>query len=50
MKDIENTLTFQYQDYKKYQIELIWTDEEWVDYYLIGGTNIIDSAVWLEKR
>ena len=30
---------------KKLGIELKWTDEEWVDYYLIGGTNIIDSAV-----
>ena len=35
---------------KKLGIELKWTDEEWVDYYLIGGTNIIDSASKLEKR
>lgn len=30
---------------KKLGIKLIWKDEDWVDYYLIGGTNIIDSAV-----
>ena len=33
----------------KLGIELKWKDEEWVDYYKIGGTNIYDAAVlWKE--
>ena len=34
---------------KKLGIDLLWKDEEWVDYYRIDGTNIIDAAV-LWKR
>ena len=34
---------------KKLGIELRWKDEEWEDTYLIGGTNIIDSAVNFKK-
>ena len=30
---------------KKIGIDLEWKDENWVDYYYIGGTNIIDAAV-----
>ena len=34
----------------KLNIELRWKDEEWEDYYEIGGTNIIDAAVlWKEN-
>ena len=29
----------------KIGIDLDWKDENWVDYYYIGGTNIIDAAV-----
>jgi len=33
----------------KLGIELTWKDEEWKDYYKIGGTNIYDAAVlWRE--
>ena len=33
----------------KLGIELKWKDEEWTDYYNIGGTNIYDAAVlWKE--
>ena len=33
----------------KLGIELKWKDEEWTDYYKIGGTNIYDAAVlWKE--
>ena len=34
---------------KKIGIEFEWKDEEWEDYYYLGGTNIIDAAV-LWKR
>tara|TARA_B100000029_G_scaffold514148_1_gene615871 strand:- start:1903 stop:2493 length:591 start_codon:yes stop_codon:yes gene_type:complete len=34
---------------KKIGIDLEWKDESWVDYYYLGGTNIIDAAV-LWKR
>ncbi len=34
---------------KKLGIELEWEDENWTDYYYLGGTNIIDAAV-LWKR
>ena len=30
---------------KKIGIEFEWKDEEWEDYYYLGGTNIIDAAV-----
>ncbi len=30
---------------KKLGIDLKWKDEDWLDYYKIGGTNIIDAAV-----
>ena len=34
----------------KIGIELEWKDENWQDYYYLGGTNIIDAAVlWQEK-
>ena len=32
---------------KKIGIEFEWKDEEWEDYYYLGGTNIIDAAVLL---
>ena len=35
---------------KKLDIDLDWKDEEWIDYYYLGGTNIIDAAVlWKSK-
>jgi len=34
---------------KKLGISFEWRDEEWQDYYYLGGTNIIDAAV-LWKR
>jgi len=30
---------------KKLGIKFDWTDDEWQDYYVLGGTNIIDAAV-----
>ena len=34
---------------KKLNIPLYWRDEDWKDYYKIGGTNIYDAAVlWRE--
>jgi dTDP-4-amino-4,6-dideoxygalactose transaminase len=34
----------------KLGIELKWKDEDWTDYYNIGGTNIYDAAVlWKEN-
>ena len=34
----------------KLNIELIWKNENWKDYYKIGGTNIYDAAVlWKEN-
>tara|TARA_R100001129_G_scaffold94492_1_gene64321 strand:- start:1205 stop:1795 length:591 start_codon:yes stop_codon:yes gene_type:complete len=33
----------------KLGIELKWRDEEWQDYYYLGGTNIIDAAVLWKK-
>ena len=34
----------------KLGIELGWREEEWLDYYYLGGTNIIDAAVlWKEN-
>tara|TARA_X000001382_G_scaffold102866_1_gene77702 strand:- start:4209 stop:4799 length:591 start_codon:yes stop_codon:yes gene_type:complete len=35
---------------KKLNIELKWKDENWIDFYQIGGTNIIDSAVNWKKN
>ena len=35
---------------EKLNIELEWKDEEWKDYYYIGGTNIIDAAVLWKKN
>tara|TARA_R110002124_G_scaffold116400_9_gene272875 strand:+ start:16215 stop:16805 length:591 start_codon:yes stop_codon:yes gene_type:complete len=35
---------------KKLNIELEWKEEEWLDFYQIGDTNIIDAAVlWKEN-
>jgi len=35
---------------KKLGIEFEWKEEDWVDYYYLGGTNIIDAAVlWKEN-
>jgi hypothetical protein len=35
---------------KKLNIELEWKVEDWLNYYYIGDTNIIDAAVlWKEK-
>ena len=34
----------------KLGIELRWKDENWKDYYFLGGTNIVDAAVlWKEN-
>tara|TARA_R110000822_G_scaffold95140_2_gene217756 strand:+ start:7946 stop:8536 length:591 start_codon:yes stop_codon:yes gene_type:complete len=34
----------------KLGIEFTWRDDEWQDYYYLGGTNIIDAAVlWKEN-
>ena len=33
----------------KLNIEFNWRDEDWKDYYYLGGTNIIDAAVLWEK-
>lgn len=34
----------------KLNIELEWSEEEWEDYYYLGGTNVIDAAVlWKEN-
>jgi len=34
---------------RKLNIELEWRQENWLDYYYLGGTNIIDAAVlWKE--
>ena len=30
---------------KKLDIDWDWKDEKWIDYYYLGGTNIIDAAV-----
>jgi len=34
---------------KKLNIELEWKEEDWLDYYYLGGTNIIDAAVLWKK-
>ena len=35
---------------KKIGIEFEWEEQDWKDYYYLGGTNIIDSAVlWKEN-
>lgn len=34
---------------KKLDIELEWKEEDWLDYYYIGDTNIIDAAVLWKK-
>ena len=34
----------------KLGIKFDWRDEEWQDYYYLGGTNIIDAAVLWEKN
>jgi hypothetical protein len=33
----------------KLGITFEWRDEEWQDYYYLGGTNIIDAAVLWER-
>ena len=33
----------------KIGIEFDWRDEDWEDYYILGGTNIIDAAVLWQK-
>ena len=35
---------------KKLNIEFDWKDEDWQDYYYLGGTNIIDAAVLWEQN
>ena len=36
---------------KKLDLEWRWKEENWVDYYYLGGTNIIDAAVlWKENN
>jgi len=35
---------------KKLNIELEWKDDDWLDYYYIGETNIIDAAVLWKKN
>lgn len=35
---------------KKLGISFEWRDEEWQDYYYLGGTNIIDAAVLWERN
>jgi len=34
---------------QKIGIDLVWKDENWVNYYYLGGTNIIDAAVLWKK-
>ena len=34
---------------QKIGIDLEWKDEDWIDYYFLGGTNIIDAAVLWKK-
>jgi dTDP-4-amino-4,6-dideoxygalactose transaminase len=34
---------------KKLNIELEWREEDWQNYYYLGGTNIIDAAVLWEE-
>ena len=34
----------------KLNIDFDWRDENWQDYYYLGGTNIIDAAVLWEKQ
>ena len=35
---------------KKIGIDFDWKEEDWIDYYYLGNTNIIDAAVlWKEK-
>lgn len=34
----------------KLNIDFDWKDENWQDYYYLGGTNIIDAAVLWEKN
>jgi len=34
----------------KLNIEMEWSEDEWQDYYYLGGTNIIDAAVLWEKN
>ena len=34
----------------KLNIEFGWRDENWEDYYYLGGTNIIDAAVLWKKN
>ena len=34
----------------KIGIEFDWRDEDWEDYYILGGTNIIDAAVLWQKN
>ena len=35
---------------KKIGIEFEWKEEDWKDYYYLGGTNIIDAAVLWKKH
>ena len=34
----------------KLNIDFDWKDENWQDYYYLGGTNVIDAAVLWEKN
>ena len=35
---------------KKLNIDLKWKDEDWLNYYTIGGTNVIDAAVYWKEN
>lgn len=35
---------------EKLNIDWDWKDEKWIDYYYLGGTNIIDAAVLWESN
>jgi len=35
---------------EKLGMSWLWSDEQWKDYYYIGGTNIVDAAVYWERN
>ena len=35
---------------EKLGMSWLWTDEQWKDYYYIGGTNIVDAAVYWKRN
>jgi dTDP-4-amino-4,6-dideoxygalactose transaminase len=34
---------------EKLGMSWLWTDEQWEDYYYLGGTNIVDAAVYWKQ-